>query len=217
MGAQSIEEALASICRFLYDELRDPAGERACALVRSYKTHPYGELPLADREFARRLIGSEPNDATRCLTLLGTVGDESKWNDRRRSKGHRAIPLPNPEMVAKAPMIAQLIKQLGLDVGVVLSPSRDVIADLEGRTYGVFHVENALGSPYIPAQDEFVKPHNIRSVVGFGGLLKGGDLFALIIFARVPIAKDAADRFRTIALDVKSVLFQMDQAKVFNS
>ena len=113
-GAASIEEATDKVCRFLYDELLTSSGERACALVRCYKTHPYSKLRPADREFARLAMdGVHPSDTMRCLTLLSTVGDESKWNDRRRSKGHRVIPLPTAEMIAKAPMISQLLKQFG--------------------------------------------------------------------------------------------------------
>jgi hypothetical protein len=161
------------------------------------------------------MAGSAPKSTMRCLTLLATVGDEAQWNDRRRSKGHRAIPLPRPEIVEKAPMIAQLIKEFGLDLGVVVQPSAEVMKDLEGKTYGVFHVPDAVGSPYIPAQDDFVLPYKIRSVVGCGGAMKGGELFALIIFSRVPISAESAERFRTIALDVKSALFRFDQDRVF--
>ena len=215
-NAATAEEAASKICQFLYDELVTSEGERACALIRCYKTHPFGQLKPADREFARVSMGggTTPTPSMRCLTLLATVGDEQKWNDRRRSKGHRAIPLPAPEIVEKAPMIAQLIKQFGLEISAVVRPSADVIKDLEGKTYGVFHVPEAAGSPYIPAQDEFVLKYNIRSVVGCGGSLRG-ELFALILFARVHITPESADRFRTLALDLKSALFTFDENRVF--
>ena len=216
LNADNAEDATGRICRFLYDELLTDAGERACALIRCYKTHPFGKLQPTDREFARRLMeGASPSSNMRCLTLLATVGDEDRWNDRRRSKGHRAIPLPSPEIVEKAPMISQLIRQFGLDFGVIVHPSPDVMKDLEGKTYGVFHVPEAAGSPYIPAQDEFVLRYKIRSVVGCGGAMKGGELFALILFSRVPVSAESAERFRTVALDVKSALFRFDEDRVF--
>ena len=214
-GADSMEEALDLMCRFLYDELRGPAGERACALVRAYKTHPFDGLEPRDREFARRLMhGDAPLPGMRCLTLLATVGDEGQWNDRRRSHGHRAIPLPRAEFVEQAPMIAQLLNQFGVDIRAVVAPG-NIVHDREGKTYGVFHVEQAAGSPYIPAQDDFVLRYNIQSVVGCGGALKGSDLFAIILFSRIRITRDAAERFRTIALDVKSSLFSYDEDRVF--
>lgn len=53
--------------------------------------------------------------------------------------------------------------------------------DLRGKTYGVFHVAEARESAYVPAQADFVVPYGIRSVVGFGGPLATGDLFAVIL------------------------------------
>ena len=87
------------------------------------------------------------------------------------------------------------------------------LQDAEGRTYNVFHVEEAPDSPYIPAQEEFVRPFGVRSVVGFGGLVRD-ELFAVVLFSRVPVPRASADRFRTIALDVKSALHGLGQVPV---
>lgn len=217
-GSATMEEAFARVCRYLYDELRNPDGSRSCALVRAYKTHAYARLEPELQKFARKQMGgASPTPETKCLTLMASVGDRPEWCDRRRSAGHQAIPLPRPEFVERAPMIAQLLKQFGLDLADVVTPRPDVVRDLEGRTYGVFFVENALGSPYIPAQQEFVVPNGIRSVLGCGASLRGGDLFAIIMFSRVPISQEAADRFRTIALDMKSSLFFFDEDHVFSA
>src|SRR5919107_150540 len=43
-GAPTLEASAQRVCRFLYDELRGPDTQRACALVRCYKTHPYAAL-----------------------------------------------------------------------------------------------------------------------------------------------------------------------------
>ena len=214
----NMEAALRRICQYFYDELLD--GEaRACALVRAYKTHAYGKLPTDVQRFAKRALQSshesEPTDAMRCLTLIATVGDESAWNDRRRSNGHQAIPLASRGIVERAPMIAQLIKGFGLDLSDVVQTTPGVMRGAPGKTYGVFHVEDALGSPYIPAQSQFVEPYRIKSVLGFGGSLEAGDLFAIILFSRAPVSADAADRFRTIALDVKSVVLPFSDAETF--
>jgi hypothetical protein len=58
-----------------------------------------------------------------------------------------------------------------------------------------------------PAQD-FVARYGIRSVVGFGEVLPSGDLFSMILFARVPVSASSADRCRTLALDLKSCLLR---------
>jgi hypothetical protein len=79
----------------------------------------------------------------------------------------------------------------------------------------VFHVEQAVGNPFIPAQEEFVVRYGIQSVVGCGGQLRSGELFAVILFSKVPIDETAADRFRTIALDVKATMFPYDESQLF--
>src|SRR5262249_41137651 len=125
------------------------------------------------------------------------------WNDRRGSAGHRAIPLASEAMVRRSPMIAQLVSQLGLEVATLLEPDPQLLVDLEQRSYNVFHVADARGSPYVPAQESFVIPHGIRSVIGFGGLFPSGNLFAVILFTTTPIPRETADLFRPLALSVK--------------
>ena len=221
LGARSVEDVAQRVCAFLRDQfVNDPgagvASGRQCALVRMYVTHPYGGLDRELRRFADKLLGEvEPTSAMRCLCLMGTVGERTEWNDRRASRSHRAIPLPSPQIVERAPMVAQLIRQFGLDLQQVIAPTPELMAELTGRTYGVFHVEEAGGSPYIPAQD-FVRENGIRSVVGFGGSLRTGDIFAVLLFTTVPVSPYAADRFRTIALDVKTALFQVGDHAVFD-
>ena len=182
-----------------------------------YKTHAYGSLEPELQSFARRALGTEaPRPTMKCLTLMATVGQSAAWNSRHFSRGHKTVPLPSPEIVEKAPMISQLIKELGLELSSVLQPSSDVVTELAGKRHGVFHVENALGSPYIPAQEDFVVQFGIRSVVGFGGMLATGDLFAVILFATVPVPSSAANRFKTVALDVKSAFSRFNDANVFH-
>jgi hypothetical protein len=216
-GAATLEASAHRTCRFLYDELHGAHTPRACALVRCYKTHPFGALEPDLQNFARAILGDEtPRPTMKCLTLMATVGQSPTWNSRQLSRGHRAIPLPSPEIVGKAPMISQLIKELGVELNVVLQPSPEIVKELAGKRHGVFHVENALGSPYIPAQQEFVVRYGIRSVLGFGGLLFNGELFAVILFSTVHVPATAADRFRTLALDVKSAFSRFSESNVFN-
>jgi len=216
--APTMESAARRVCRVLYDELVAPDSSKACVLVRCYKTHVYAKLDPELQAFARNVLqGETAAPSMRCLTLLGTVGAEAAWTSRRASVGHQAIPLPSAEMIEKAPMIAQLIRQFGLRLADVAQPTTDLVRDLAGKTYGVFHVAEAPGSPYIPAQTDFVARYGVRSVVGFGGSLPSGDLFAVILFARVPISSEAADRFRNLALDVKSGFFPYREGKIFDA
>jgi hypothetical protein len=215
--AHSVEQAAEAITAYLYDELVDAStGNRACALVRCYKTHSYGELPPDLQAFARHALGRNPRSpATKCLTLLGTSGDRPEWNSRFRSIGHQAIPLESEQMVEQAPMIAQLIKEFGLDLGDVIAPTPEILRRVEGKSSSVFYVPKARGSPYIPAQEGFVIRERIESVLGFGGMLRKGDLLAMILFSRTPISEETAGRFRTLALDVRAGLFSAGELPAF--
>jgi hypothetical protein len=216
--APTMEEAAQRVCRALYDELVTSDKAKACTLVRCYKTHLYSKLEPELQAFTKATLqGQTPSPLMRCLTLLGTVGDEPAWNSRRTSAEHQVIPLASIDVIEKAPMIAQLIRQFGLELTDVVQPTTDLVRGVAGRTYGVFHVPEANGSPYIPAQKDFVLKFGIRSVLGFGGSLPTGDLFAVILFARVPISSETADRFRNLALDVKSGFFAYREGEVFNS
>ena len=103
-----------------------------------------------------------------------------------------------------------------MELKTVLQPSPEIVKELAGKRHGIFHVEKALGSPYIPAQEDFVIRYGIKSVLGFGGMLFTGDLFAVILFSTVHVPATAADRFRTIALDVKAAFSRFNDETVFN-
>ncbi len=213
IGASSMEEVAGRIVRYLYDSLIDgQTGERACPLIRFFKTQAYEDLDDGLQAFALRMLGeSIPQTGMKCMTLLGTVGENQAWNLRGKSQGHKAIPLPSEEVVHQLPMIRNLIKQLGLSVRSVLKPDPELLLDLEQKTYGVFYVPEALGSAYIPAQKEFVIPYGIRSVLGFGGMLPSLDIFVIIMFLNTPISKETADLFKNLSLSIKLVVLPFDK------
>lgn len=222
--AQSMEQVAEGIVAYLYDTLGVAAendAPRACALVRLYKTHAYQRLPLPLMDFADAVLeGQAVPFGMKCLTLLATAGDEPAWNDRTQSAGHQAIPLVNSEMVARIPMVARLVEQFGLDTRTLLQADAellnpDLILELAQKKYRVFHVEDAVGSPYIPAQANFVQRYGLRSVVGFGGLLPSGDLYAVILFSRVSVARSTAEEFASLALPVKIALLPFTYQNVF--
>jgi len=212
-GSASMEGTAGKIVRHFYDGLVDAEGERASALVRFYKTHPFRDLDGELQGFALDLLGgTPPSPELKCLVLLATAGDKTEWNSRKSSQGHKAIPLPNEEAVHQAPMVRSLINQLGIPLGMVIRPEPGFLLDMEQRTYNVFLVQEALGSAYIPAQREFVIPCGIRSVLGFGGLLPSGEMFAVIMFFKVPITRQTADLFKALSLSVKMALLPFDGA-----
>jgi hypothetical protein len=191
-GAGSMEAAAQRVAEYLYGELE------GAALVRLYKTHPFGELPADLRAFVGDGVGAD----VRCLTLLGTAGDAEAWNDRRSSQGHKAIALPSEQVVEQLPMVMQLITQLGIDVADVVRPDPRAVRELAQRTYDVFHVADAASSPYVPAKD-FVRDHGIRSALGFGGMLYTGDFYAVVLFSKADVSADTAQMLKILSLPVR--------------
>lgn len=204
-GSDSMEEAAGKITRYLYDHLiSGQDGGKACALVRFFKTHSYDDLENELRSAADCLFTNRSAvPQMKCLILLATSGDKPEWNSRRLSAGHKAIPLPSEEVVNQIPMIRNLIKQLGLEINTVINPDPELLLDIDEDSFNVFHVPEAEGSAYIPAQDNFIVPFGIKSVIGFGGLLSTGDIFAVIIFSKSPISRQTAGMFKTLALNIK--------------
>ncbi len=217
-GAASMEETADRVVRALHESLRSPDGASpACALVRLFVTMPYAELEPDLREAACTALGESSAPPTmKCLTLLGTAGDQAQWNSRRTSVGHRALPLPGEDAIARSPMIAQLIRQLGVDTAALISADAGFMIDQTQHSFNVFHVPQARDSPYIPAQREFVIPYGVQSVLGFGGLFPTGDLFATILFAKCAVRRETADLFKTLALNVKVALLPFVGGRTFS-
>jgi len=215
--AATVEQGAQQMCEVLYEGLVDTDGVTpACALVRCFITQPLGELPEDLRAFVSSSRPASLSPKSKTLVLMGTAGEEPAWKSRQRSKSHKAIPLPSADVVKQAPMIAGLLKDLGVDIQhLVIGRQPSVARDVRAKTYGVFYVENATGSPVIPAQEEFVARYGIKSVIGCGGELPRDEMFATILFCRVQIAQRVAERFRTLALDMKSSFFSFALTQTF--
>src|SRR5215211_95716 len=102
--AASMEDVCQLMVQHLYDEM-GADGERACVLVRAYKTHPYGSLSAELQSFVRETASQEPAAETPILTLLASAGEEREWNSRHHSRAHRAIALGSVEAIQRLPMI----------------------------------------------------------------------------------------------------------------
>jgi two-component system, NtrC family, sensor kinase len=214
--AETMEEVARAVVRLFHDTFRDQAGNPALALARLFVTRPLRKLSPRLQQIAREMMspGKHLDPQTCCLTLLGSAGALPEWNDRLQSRGHQVIPLADDEMLEQAPMVSALVRTLGLHPDHVLSPEPALLIDLERRTYNVFHVAHARGSSVIPDQD-FIRAHGIRSVLGFGGVLPSGCFFACILFSRVSLSRPTAGLFRTLALNVKLALLPFDPEPVF--
>ena len=232
-GSSSMEEATYRIARVLYENILDPAtGETTTALVRFYKTHPYDQLDAELQQFARDIFGpTPPSDGLHCLCLLGTAGDIFEANDRAYSKIHQALPLANAELMLGIPMLGPMINQLGIDLGAVMRPDPSLADNL---SLNPFYVPEAQGSPEMAVQKvsvpernkeifegmakyagEFVVQYDLKSFLGFGGLLSSGELFFIFIMTKTPVPRSVAETLKGLAGYVKDAVEPFVGNKVF--
>ncbi|MHC4401268.1 MAG: hypothetical protein ACYTG0_16475 [Planctomycetota bacterium] len=202
--ATLLEEAAQALATAVHTQFSDSA-----VLARVYVTVPFGELPATNRSFAESLAGSaDPTRAlegtTPVLSLVGTYGRETAWNDRRNSKGHKGIPLISAAFVGEIPMIARLLRELGVPLDWIDSHDARRIVTTIGSTVGLFFVDDASqatddqGRNVIPAQD-FVSTYGVKSVFGTGGAYPGGEILVLVVFCRDRIARATAELFLPLA------------------
>jgi hypothetical protein len=158
---------------------------------------------------------------TPVLSLLGTRGARPEWNSRHHSKGHIGIPLASAEFVDAIPMIASLIKELG--VAIVQDPAVEttIVTHRLGNAAGLFYVPDAStatdshGRRIIAAAD-FVAEHEVKTVFGFGGVYALTRTFVVaVVFARDTVARLQAERFMRLANLFKAVTMRLVARKQF--
>lgn len=64
----------------------------------------------------------------------------------------------------------------------------------------------------MPMQEGFVGKYGIKSVLCFGGMLPSRDLFAVIVFSKIPVPREAAALCKSLALSLKTSLLAFDEA-----
>lgn len=195
--ARSLEEAGQALAAALYTQFAESA-----ILARVFVTVPFAALPPPTQAFVQAMPGAAAalTGPTPVLSLIGTQGQEAEWNDRRKSKRHGAIPLISAEFVNGIPMIARLLRELGVPLDWIDSHDARLLVTTIGRRVGLFFVEDArramddLGRKVIPAVD-FVFPYGVKSVFGIGGAYSGGEMLVVVCFCRDRIARATAELF----------------------
>jgi hypothetical protein len=215
-SSNSFEDLARNIVDYFYEHLvRNNSNDSACALVRLFRTRPYGNLSpelksCADAAFQADLCFP----LMKCLVLEASRGELPDWNGVAGSKNHRAIPLPSEELVKQMPMISKLIEDFGLRVKDLFDSPADILIGRSEEDYNIFHIPDAVGSAYIPAQEGFVIPHGVKSVIGFGGKMTSGNIFAVVLFSKVKISEDITQMFRCLALATNLAAMRFDEAPV---
>jgi hypothetical protein len=195
LATSSLEEAAAACVRAIHGEFAE-----SIVLARLFVSLPFTTLPEDLKRKAWDVVEAQAlhpfvHDHTPVLTLLGTYGRDPAWCDRRTSAHHAAIPLCSQSFVDTIPMIARMLQDMGVDLGIGPDPkyARKILGS--GWT-GLFYVEDARiarddhGRRIIPAA-EFVERHNVRTVFGLGKAYASGSIATLIVFTNtlVPRAK----------------------------
>jgi hypothetical protein len=173
---QSFEEASQVAVENIFDAFRQPNGEPVFALTRIYRLCTTAELTDGIR-------ANLTKDSDYWLALMGTIGLEPAWCDRRHSRFHQAVPVGQNMSL----MFQTMLTQIGVNVAE-LGMEKSVNTDSGGMAMTkIFHVYDALQSPAIPDKDEFVIPYNIQSVIGIGGRFLSGAFFVSVCFSQIPI------------------------------
>lgn len=185
----SFEAASQYICRTIYDRIRTIDDVPLFALIRVYRLVRVDDLP-AD---LRSLVGTGEKFG---IALMGTYGKLPEWRDRTKSEGHKVIPINSVMIPAKIPMFEQLlINDMEVDLKHLYSTG-DVVESLGRPGGGTFLIKDAVTSPQIPIKDNFVIPHQIKSLVGFGGMVPDtqsrSTLYMLIGFTQLPVTPELA-------------------------
>jgi hypothetical protein len=175
------------------------------ALVRVFGTVRFHKLPELDR--AHCLAHATANaidplltDATIVLSLLGTRGVREKWNERTSSTSHLSIPLVSSDFVESIPMIASLMKEMGIGLEWLDTKDTDIVVHNRGRSAGMFYVEDAQtgndsrGRKIVPAR-EFVRTNKLKTVFGVGGGYPNGTFICVIFFTREKLSRLYIERF----------------------
>lgn len=177
--ANSFEDAAQLATEQIFNHFGKIDGRQPFALVRIFRITHYEHLPaelqpLADPQYEN------------WLALMGTTGVEPAWCDRHQSQSHKLLPTQGD----LTPMLQAAFEQIGL----LEQPVPESNDFLQGTAVmnRYFHVQEAPGSSYVPAQSEFVEPYGIQSVIGLGTRFLSTSAYFMIAFSTVPVDTDAA-------------------------
>lgn len=184
-GLASFEAAAQVATDAVYNTFRQTNGQPTFALVRIFRAMHYNQLP----SHLKSLANSDITDTW--LVLNGTAGDIAAWGSPAKSVGHQVI----PAISSATPMLKAAFEQLQFNSMKPIDPNALQLHQAQGVAPRYFYVPNALGSPHIPTQDEFVKPYKIQSVVGIGSTFVSKSFYLGLFFSKVALSQDDVEKF----------------------
>lgn len=196
----SFEEAAQVIVADFYNLFRSRKDEPEFALVRIFQTMSFDEL-------TPELQASAKLSSGHFLTLMGTIGLEDAWDDRRQSQSRKAIPI-NQNM---SPMFKGIFRELGFSWEDVTGDKVVVGKKVKDMSFiHFFHVEDVSSSSYITDQEQFVHPYGIQSAIAIGTQFISQAAYVLIGFSMQPISEDQAVQLVSIAPYISTLLAVFD-------
>jgi hypothetical protein len=214
----SLERAAQQVAKRIHERFAEVA-----VLTRVYAVLKFGDLPADVTSFVETLGKDDPSrivPATPVLTLLGTHGVKEEWCDRHRSRGHKGIPLLSGAFVDAIPMLARLLRELGIDLSWLDDAPEVATRRLLGGFNGTFYVQDAAtardgqGRRIIPAED-FVAEHGVKTVFGNGGFYPDGTLVVCIVFTRETLPRSTVERLASLISMVKGETFGVVRSRKF--
>jgi hypothetical protein len=202
-SATSLQAAAQACTQQVFQHYQD-----SLVLFRIYATLPFSDLPADVDRFVRGITDAHDltpalQPGTVVLNLLGTSGRLPDWNDRLQSRGHLGIPLLNAGFVDNLPMVASLMKDMGIDLEWLDRQDSSIVVKAAGRLARIFYVSDARevvderGRKVVPASD-FVESQGVRTVFGLGGAYLDGTFLAMILFTRELLEKRQAEGFQPL-------------------
>lgn len=205
----TVSAPLADIAQKSCDAMYE-AFAKSVVLVRIFVALPYAKLLASDQAHvnavAAHLQASELLQATTpVMALLGTRGQNPAWSDRRASQIFRAFPLISKVLVDSAPMAAQLLRVLGINIA---PPATKEVGMTEkawgaGRA-GLFYVEHAArtvdsqGRKIIVVQP-FVEEYGVQTVFGVARAYRDDIFLTTMLFCRHHVPRERAREFLPLA------------------
>ena len=204
----------------LFSQLIDSlALVRIFATVRFYELSGFERMKCIEHAAAhgadRGLTGK-----TNVLSLMGTRGAREQWNDRRESRDHLGIPLVSASFTESIPMIATLMKEIGIGTDWIDIEEPHIIVHNRGRTAGMFYVDDARtavdakGRLVVPAQ-QFVETENLKTVFGVGGAYPNGTFISIVFFTRMTLTRLDIERFLPLVHAFKAGTMKIVSARSF--
>src|SRR5690606_19963581 len=95
-------------------------------------------------------------------------------------------------------------------------PQKELFRSGKCPPLNLLHENNAMTSPLFPDKANFVKPYDIKSVVGFGNWLSTAHFFAVFLFFNVHVKDECAAVFNGMEKKVYDLLHPYEcERKIF--